>query len=966
MKCFLLILIGAGLLTPSLAASDLVVSGMFRDHMTIQQGQAVPVWGWAQPGSTVTVSFGGQTHQGTADFRGSWTVRLDPLSADATPRELIVQGDRRLVIQDVVVGEVWFLSGQSNMAMLMSSSAAGHSRNPVAAERAESEIAAANDSLLRMIRIDNVSAERPRADVESRSGWVSWDSGHAGEFSALGYYLGRRLREELGVPVGLITCAWGGSGISAWTSAEALRSPALHTLWPEEVFEWRPNIQPSRLYNGMLFPAAPFAIAGFGWYQGETEATNYHNPFIARYLLAEMILDWRRLWEQPDLPFYIVQLPGLRNQPHWPIVRESQMEALRVPFTAMIPTIDIGDPADLHPVNKEAFGDRLADLILHSRYGRATWAGYPVFDHMVRESEGVRIFFRGGADSLMTSDGEAPRAFALAGTDQAFIEASASIEGSTILVESPAVPDPVAVRYAWEGDPKVNVVNAAGLPLAPFRSDEWPVHGQMMVGEVLPVKERLRYVTSGKSLFEGNNSEWTFNAVGGIAEELPMYFNVAGDSLQFRVRGFSLRPNLPSSPPFFWSIEPETSSDGLTIEMRLHPGRIGEATRGFVIEANLPQADGSLREYIYSVFPLQLRTFQNVNEGRASRGLETRVILSDMPNETALFRMAIRPDGVAQLYRDGDLVGTTTGVHIEGSAASAPYVRIGKITEGGEWIATLHHVAYDPTGAFAPPGKASQAASFPPARSRLERHPLETGFQNGIQEIRVLLPDSYETNRAFRTLYVLPVASGPSGGGLNRLQEMDVHNDHDLIVVEMTFERTPWYGDHVDDAAIRQASYLRDFVVPFVESRYSTLGNRDGRLLLGFSKSGWGAFSLILRDPDFYGYAAAWDAPFLFDEFHFGMESVFGTLARLKEFRPDLLLEDRSSPFRDRPRLVLAGENLWGAIIPPPEGGSHTETYRRLLNQAGVRHTFVSAPGPHRWDSSWMSPTLAALIELAQ
>jgi sialate O-acetylesterase len=711
---FIGIILVLGSFVPALAASDLVVSGMFRDHMVLQQGQAVPVWGWAQPGSTVTVSFGSQIHEGTADFRGRWSVRLEPLSADANPRELIVEGNRRLVIQDVAVGEVWFLAGQSNMAMLMASAAAGHGRDPVAAERAELDIAAANDPLLRMIRIDNVSAERPRADVESRSGWVSWQQGHAREFSAVGYYLGRRLREELGVPVGLITCAWGGSGISAWTSAEALRSPALNTVWPEEVFEWRPNIQPSRLYNGMLYPAAPFAIAGFSWYQGETEATNYHNPFIARHLLAEMILDWRRLWEQPDLPFYIVQLPGLRNQPNWPIVRESQMEALRVPFTAMIPTIDIGDSSDLHPVDKEAFGSRLADLILHSRYGRATWADYPVFDHMVREGGGVRLFFRGGVDGLMTSDGEAPRAFAVAGPDQVFTEAMASMEGSTILVESPAAPDPVAVRYAWEGDPKVNVVNSTGLPLAPFRSDDWPVVGQIMVGEELPVRERLRYQTSGKSLFEGKNSEWTFCEIEVSPDQFPLYFNVSGESLQFRVRGFPLRPNLPSSPRFFWVIEPETSNDGVTIEMRLHPGRLGEATQGFVLEVNLPQTDGLLRRYLYSVFPLQIRTFQNVNEGRASRGLETRVLLSDMPNETALFRMAIRPDGVAQLYRDGDLVGTTTGLHIEDSATSAPYMRIGKTTEGGEWIATLHHVAYDPTGAFAPRGKRSYQADAQP------------------------------------------------------------------------------------------------------------------------------------------------------------------------------------------------------------------------------------------------------------
>ena len=254
------------------------------------------------------------------------------------------------------------------------------------------------------------------------------------------------------------------------------------------------------------------------------------------------------------------------------------------------------------------------------------------------------------------------------------------------------------------------------------------------------------------------------------------------------------------------------------------------------------------------------------------------------------------------------------------------------------------------------------------AAVRLESFALESEYQNGSQEIRILLPDDYQRTKEYRVLYVLPVERGfesKFGDGLGELQKMDAHNRYDLIIVRMGFEKEPWYGDHPDNPKIRQASYLKEFVVPFVEGRYSTPGTREGRLLFGFSKSGWGAFSLIMRDPGFYGYAAAWDAPLMFERCHLGMERIFGTDSNLAAFRPDLLIRKNPGPFRGKNRLVLAGETLWGRLIKAPDGGSHTAGAHRLLEAMHIPHTYLdSLPEPHRWDESWMAPTLEALMEL--
>jgi S-formylglutathione hydrolase FrmB len=212
----------------------------------------------------------------------------------------------------------------------------------------------------------------------------------------------------------------------------------------------------------------------------------------------------------------------------------------------------------------------------------------------------------------------------------------------------------------------------------------------------------------------------------------------------------------------------------------------------------------------------------------------------------------------------------------------------------------------------------AMALAGSPCLAEIQKFEVECEYQAGKQEIRVLLPDHYDPAKQYRVLYALPAAHTIEGYGyaLGILKEMDAHNKYDLIIVQMSFSEEPWYGDHATNSQAREGSYLRKFVVPFIEKKYSTLGTPEGRLLMGFSKSGWGAFSLILHDPGFYGYAAAWDAPMMLETFRYGLDKVFGTLDQMALYRPDLLVVKQKEFFQKKTRLVLTGETYWGKMFP--------------------------------------------------
>jgi len=685
MKCFLRVTILLLALCGLSVHADVRVSGLFADGVVLQREQPVPVWGWAEPGEIVTVEFAGQTKSVPADATGNWRVTLDAMPANAEPRALVVRGKSTVTIRDVLVGEVWLASGQSNMALRLAE-----------LESAKEEIQSANDPLLRTFCVPERPGERPWVDVGGR--WLRWSDQTGAQFSAIGYYFAKRLRKELGVPVGIVLCAWGGSSVVAWTSPEALRAPELRGVWPEDVLGSRPNIQPSRLYHGMLHPLIPFGITGVIWYQGETEGEPYQNPFAYRFLFPAMIEDWRSHWQRPELPFFWVQLPNLRNKPTWPVVRESQAEALRLPHTGMIPTIDIGQEDQLHPKNKADFANRLADLVLARHYGRATWPGAPVFQKFEIAGSAMRLHFSSTGEGLKTNDGQKPRGFEVAGADGKFDAANAEIEGAEVVVRSTTVTQPVAVRYAWQATPRVNLVNNLGLPLLPFRSDKFPVAGQEMMPQKLPRKGTLASLVRGADLVLGRNAEWKPSPLAADVALLEKAGVVRGQPtgvcpLIVRDRAVG---KLPASPDLNWTLTKDIDANaGLTVEVRVLPHRFGNATRGFDLEAGVKQGDGKLRQYSLTIFPMRLHAFQ---------GSEVRVLGANLDNCTAAhtYRLAIRADGVAQVYFDDACLGTLAGELRDNDAQSSSFIRVGKTTTEGEWVANLDHVAVETGGAFEP------------------------------------------------------------------------------------------------------------------------------------------------------------------------------------------------------------------------------------------------------------------------
>lgn len=249
--------------------------------------------------------------------------------------------------------------------------------------------------------------------------------------------------------------------------------------------------------------------------------------------------------------------------------------------------------------------------------------------------------------------------------------------------------------------------------------------------------------------------------------------------------------------------------------------------------------------------------------------------------------------------------------------------------------------------------------------SGVRLHTPDTRYQQHSTLLYVLLPEGYTPRQSYRVLYLLPVSSGNTREAIDTLAALDIHNRYQLIIAQPTFSETPWYGDHATDSARRQASYLRHAVAPLVDSLYATVRQAEGRLLLGFSKSGWGAFSLIARYPDFFGYAASWDAPMLATGFIYGMDTVFGTTEQWKRYHPAHLLVQQRQHFQHKPRLVLAGEQAWGQLQPSVSGISHTREMHDLLKSNAIRFRYdASLAFAHSWNREWLEPVITYLMQL--
>jgi len=431
------------------------VHSLFGDHMVLQRDMKAPIWGWAKPGEKVTVEMAGKSGTAAADKDGRWEVRLGPFEAGG-PHTLKISGPQAVTIQDVLVGDVWLCSGQSNMEWGMTGSDTGD---------------------------DIPKADFPKIRQTRPGGnWTVCTPESAAGFKAVGFYFARAVQRETGVPIGLVNNAVGGSRIEPWVDPASVASAT----------EVRPALEggKSSLFIAKTLPLVPYALRGMLWYQGESNGNEG-----ASYLhkLQVLIGGWRKLWGQGDFPLYVVQLPNFQQANDnpaggdgWAKIREAQLKALAIPNTGVIITIDVGDPGNIHPKNKFDVGERLARWAVAKDYGKKglVYSG-PLYKGMKVEGNKVRISFDHVGSGLMVGkkegrrpteevkDGQLKR-FAVAGADKKWVWADAVIEKDTVVVSSPDVPNPVAVRYAFSGNPEgCNLYNKEGLPASPFRTDDW-------------------------------------------------------------------------------------------------------------------------------------------------------------------------------------------------------------------------------------------------------------------------------------------------------------------------------------------------------------------------------------------------------------------------------------------------------------------------------------------------------------
>ena len=453
------------------------VHPLFSDHAVLQRDVPLPVWGWTEPGKTVRVSIGGRTAEATAAADGRWQATIGPFAVGG-PYVLEIAGPQKATVNDVLFGDLWICSGQSNMEMGIGNC------------NAKADIDSAEIPQLRLLTVPKLVAKEPVATAAMAwlpSSPTNVMKGVWGGFSAAGFYFGRELHKELKIPIGLIHTSWGGTVAEAWTSEEGLKPLAdfqdrlaqLHAglrANPPKFNANNPNVS-TVLYNGMIAPLLPYKIKGAIWYQGESNADR---AWQYRTLLPAMIADWRSRFGVGDFPFYIVQLAAFQpsaKEPRdhvWAELREAQaLTAQKVPNCGLAVAIDIGDARDIHPKDKRDVGRRLALCALANTYGKPVECSGPWYQSMEAAGKAIRLHFTHVGGGL-EAKGDKLQGFAIAGEDHKFVWAEAAIEGDTVLVWSPAVAHPVAVRYAWDINPVCNLFNQAGLPAVPFRTDDWP------------------------------------------------------------------------------------------------------------------------------------------------------------------------------------------------------------------------------------------------------------------------------------------------------------------------------------------------------------------------------------------------------------------------------------------------------------------------------------------------------------
>ncbi len=499
------VLVVAGIYLASFAAFGAVsVPNIIGDHMVLQEGKTVPIWGKASPGEAVSVTFNGKTVKATADAQGKWMAKLGKLKTGG-PFEMTIAGkDNTLKLTDILVGEVWVGSGQSNMQWCVKDS-----------KNAQEEIAAAKYPDIRLFYVERTVAGEPQDNCNGK--WEACTPESVPGFSAVLYFFGRDLHAALKCPVGLIHTSWGGTPAESWTSRATLEAdpdlkpmvddsdkllaeyPKAKAAYDIAMADWqkaadkakadgqpepkKPDAprgpdhpwRPSGLFNAMIAPLIPYAIEGSIWYQGESNAGR---AYQYRKLFPAMIEDWRKAWGEGPFSFYFVQLANFTDvlpepaESDWAELREAQTMTLKLKNTGMAVIIDIGEAKDIHPKNKQDVGKRLALNALAKDYKKNVVFSGPMYKSMKIKGGKIEIGFT-SADGLVAKGG-ALKGFAIAGSDKKFVWANAEIKGNKVVVSSDQVAKPVAVRYAWANNPECNLYNGAGLPASPFRTDDWP------------------------------------------------------------------------------------------------------------------------------------------------------------------------------------------------------------------------------------------------------------------------------------------------------------------------------------------------------------------------------------------------------------------------------------------------------------------------------------------------------------
>ncbi|GAB4024439.1 sialate O-acetylesterase [Spirosoma gilvum] len=467
----------------------IVLPRILGHNMVLQQGKPLVIWGKASAGETVNVQFAGQNLMTSADATGKWSVTLKPLKASAVPSELVISGTNTIRLQNILVGEVWLCSGQSNMEYTMRKNSkvnpalgaqSGDEHNPV------DELTYAHNPQIRIFLVNRKELSKPDS---LHRGWNIAQDSALRAFSAPAYFFAKELYKNLNVPIGVISSAVPGSRIEPWISEAALRDDAFYENQKVEG-------EPGKFYEPMIRPLVPFAINGFLWYQGETNCF-LKETVTYSHKLKTLITSWRAAWNDPKLPFYYVSLAPFKyseskqkvalTKETLPEFREAQEWVLNLPKTGMIVTTDLADdPSDIHPPYKWEIGRRLALLALADTYDKSDMvAEGPVFEKMKIKGRTAELHFSNMGSGLVSRDGQPLTGFTVASADGVFVPAQARIDGKRIVVSATSVPNPVAVRFAWDEAAQPNLINKEGLPARPFRTDN-PLRNQSLSARQLP------------------------------------------------------------------------------------------------------------------------------------------------------------------------------------------------------------------------------------------------------------------------------------------------------------------------------------------------------------------------------------------------------------------------------------------------------------------------------------------------